>query len=87
MGLFILLFLMIGTLEFFLATRSGKWRFFAVIPPASAFFFWMDRQGGWAEMEPEAMAFEVMLAGTWAIAAIVGAAAGLLWEKKRNRKA
>lgn len=53
-------------------------------PPASAFFFWMDRQSYWAGMEPEAVTFEIMLVGTWAAAAIVGAAAGLLWERRKT---
>lgn len=87
MGLFILLFLGIGALEFFLVTRPGTWRFFAIIPPASAFFFWMDRQRYWVEAGTEAMAFELMLVGTWAAGAIIGGLAGLLWERRKNKSA
>ena len=89
MGIFILLFLGVAGLEFFLVTRPGKWRFFAVIPPASAFFFWMDRQSYWTSAGPECgmgYTLELMLVGTWAAAAIVGAGAGLLWGKKRDQK-
>lgn len=86
MGLFILLFLGIGCLEFFLVTRPGRWRFSAVILPASAFFFWMDRQSYWTDMEPEAVTVEIMLVGTWAAASVMGAAAGLLRERRRNKR-
>lgn len=89
MGLFILLFLLIGGLEFFLVTRPGRWRLFAVIPPASAFFFWMDRQSYWTAAGPgDGMGYtlELMLVGVWAAAAIVGGGAGFLWDRKRDQR-
>ena len=88
MGLFILFFLVLAALEFFLVTRPGKARFFAVIPPASALFFWLDRQSYWASADPShnvGPALELMLVGTWAAGAIVGAVAGLIWNRKRER--
>lgn len=88
MGLFILFFLVLAALEFFLVTRPGKARFFAVIPPASAVFFWLDRQSYWASADPShnvGPALELMLVGTWAAGAIVGAVAGLIWNRKRDR--
>lgn len=88
MGFFVLLFLLIGALEFFLVTRSGKWRFFAVIPPASAFFFWMDRQSYWTNAAPDCgmgYTVELMLVGVWVAAAILGAAAGLVWNRRGKK--
>ena len=89
MGVFILLFLALGALEFFLVTRPGKWRFFAVILPAAAFFFWMDRQAYWTAAGPgDSMGYslELMIVGVWAAASIIGAAAGLFWDWKKNKK-
>lgn len=88
MGFFILLFLFIGILEFFLVTRAGKWRFSAVVLPASAFFFWMDRQSYWMNAGPDcgmSYTLELMLVGVWAAAAILGAVAGLVWDRRRKR--
>lgn len=89
MGLFIALFLLISVLEFFLVTRPGRWRLFAVIPPASAFFFWMDRQSSWVAAGPGCgmgYTLELMLVGVWAAAAIIGAGAGLYWSWKKDKK-
>ena len=88
MGFFILVFLVLAALEFFLVTRPGRARFFAVIPPASALFFWLDRQSYWTAADPShsvGSSLELMLVGTWAAGAIVGAVAGLIWNRKRGR--
>ena len=89
MGFFVLLFLILTCLEFFLVTRPGRWRFFAVILPASAFFFWMDRQRYWVAAEPSGemgYTLELMLVGVWSAAAIIGAGAGLYWDWKKKKK-
>ena len=91
MAFFVFLFLCLGTVEFFLVTRTGMWRFSGIVLPAAAVFFWMERQNYWAALETSAQeelgyALEVILLGTWAAAVVVGAIAGFIWNWRKDKK-